>query len=157
MPRWGGKTWDIDFDDIHYYVKPSDRTAQDWDDVPDDIKRTFERLGIPEAERKFLAGVEAQYDSESVYTNVREDLEKQGVIFKSTDQALKEHPDLFQQYFGTVIPPADNKFAALNSAVWAGGSFLYVPKGVKIDYPLQAYFRINSVPFCSPQREHTLS
>ena len=144
MPRWGGKTWDIDFDDIHYYVKPSDRTAQDWDDVPDDIKRTFERLGIPEAERKFLAGVEAQYDSESVYTNVREDLEKQGVIFKSTDQALKEHPDLFQQYFGTVIPPADNKFAALNSAVWSGGSFIYVPPGTKVDVPLQAYFRINT-------------
>ena len=144
MPRWGGKTWDIDFDDIHYYVKPSDRTAQDWDDVPDDIKRTFERLGIPEAERKFLAGVEAQYDSESVYTNVREDLEKQGVIFKSTDQALKEHPDLFQQYFGIVIPPADNKFAALNSAVWSGGSFIYVPPGTKVDVPLQAYFRINT-------------
>lgn len=144
MPRWGGKTWEIDFDDIHYYVRPSDRTAQNWDDVPEDIKKTFERLGIPEAERKFLAGVEAQYDSESVYTNVREDLEKQGVIFKSTDQALKEHPDLVQQYFGTVIPPADNKFAALNSAVWSGGSFIYVPPDTKVEVPLQAYFRINT-------------
>jgi Fe-S cluster assembly protein SufB len=144
MPTWGGDIGGIDFEDIFYYVRPSERTEKNWDDVPADIKRTFDRLGIPEAEKKFLAGVEAQYDSESVYSNIREDLEKLGVIFLSTDQALAQHPDLLKEYFGTIIPPADNKFAALNSAVWSGGSFIYVPPGVRVEVPLQAYFRINS-------------
>ena len=143
-PTWGGRVEDIDFDDIYYYVKPADREGRTWDDVPDNIKKTFDRLGIPEAERKFLAGVGAQYDSEVVYHSLKEDLEKQGVIFLSPDQALQEHPDLLREYFGTIIPPEDNKFAALNTAVWSGGSFVYVPPGVTVDVPLQAYFRINS-------------
>ncbi len=141
---WGGDLSQLDYDDIYYYVKASDREERSWDDVPDDIKNTFDRLGIPEAEQKFLSGVGAQYDSEVVYHSIEEELEKLGVIFMSTDQALKEHPDLFREYFGTVIPSADNKFAALNSAVWSGGSFIYVPPGVKVGYPLQAYFRINT-------------
>ena len=144
MLTWGGDLSNLNFDDIYYYVKPSEKTERNWDDVPEDIKRTFDRLGIPEAERKYLAGVEAQYDSESVYSNVREELEKIGVLFMSTDQALTKHPDLVREYFGTLIPSADNKFAALNTAVWSGGSFIYVPPGVKVDYPLQAYFRINT-------------
>ena len=144
LPRWGGYLDDLHFDDIYYYVKPSDRAGRTWDDVPENIKKTFDRLGIPEAEKKFLAGVGAQYDSEVVYHSLKEDLEKQGVIFVSPDQAVQEYPDLVQEYFGTVIPSEDNKFAALNTAVWSGGSFIYVPPGVTVDVPLQAYFRINS-------------
>ena len=133
----------IDFDKIVYYRKPSEREEKSWDDVPEQIKATFEKLGIPEAERKFLAGVGAQYDSEVVYHSVREELTKIGVVFMGTDQALKEYPEIFKKYFGTIVPPEDNKFAALNSAVWSGGSFVYVPKGVEVPLPLQAYFRIN--------------
>ncbi|MFM2105865.1 MAG: component of SufBCD complex [Chloroflexota bacterium] len=143
MPTWGGKLDRIDFDKIVYYRKPSEREEKSWDDVPDKIKQTFERLGIPEAERKFLAGVGAQYDSEVVYHSVREELSKIGVVFMGTDQALHEYPEIFKKHFGTVVPPEDNKFAALNSAVWSGGSFVYVPKGVEVPLPLQAYFRIN--------------
>jgi Fe-S cluster assembly protein SufB len=143
MPTWGGRLDDIDFDKIVYYRKPSEREEKSWDDVPEQIKQTFEKLGIPEAERKFLAGVGAQYDSEVVYHSVREELTKIGVVFMGTDQALKEYPEIFRQHFGTVVPPEDNKFAALNSAVWSGGSFVYVPKGVEVPLPLQAYFRIN--------------
>ena len=139
----GGRLDDIDFDKIVYYRKPSEREEKSWDDVPEQIKATFEKLGIPEAERKFLAGVGAQYDSEVVYHSVREELTKIGVVFMGTDQALKEYPEIFRQHFGTVVPPEDNKFAALNSAVWSGGSFVYVPKGVEVPLPLQAYFRIN--------------
>ncbi|MDZ4782741.1 MAG: Fe-S cluster assembly protein SufB [Planctomycetia bacterium] len=142
-PKWGGKI-DLDFQDIFYYIKPSDRQGRTWDDVPEDIKKTFDRLGIPEAEKKFLAGVKAQYESEVVYGSLREDLAKQGVLFTDTDSAIREHPELVREYFASIIPPADNKLAALNSAVWSGGSFIYVPKGVHIDFPLQAYFRINA-------------
>ena len=142
--KWGGYLASLDFNDIYYYVKASDRAERNWEDVPEDIKNTFDRLGIPEAERKFLAGVGAQYDSEVVYHSAREEFEKIGVLFLDTDTALKEHPEIFREYFGTVIPSLDNKFAALNSAVWSGGSFIYVPPGVKVDYPLQAYFRINT-------------
>ncbi|QQK77530.1 Fe-S cluster assembly protein SufB [Salicibibacter cibarius] len=144
MPQWGGDLSELDFDDITYYVKPSERTEKSWDEVPEEIKNTFDKLGIPEAEQKYLAGVSAQYESEVVYHNMQEDLEEQGIIFKDTDTALKENEDLFRKHFGTVIPPSDNKFSALNSAVWSGGSFIYMPKGVKADSPLQAYFRINS-------------
>jgi Fe-S cluster assembly protein SufB len=144
LPMWGGDVSKIDFQDIYYYVKPTSEEAKSWEDVPADMKRTFDKLGIPEAEQKFLSGVGAQYDSEVVYHKIKEHLEKQGVIFKSCDQGLKEHEDLFKEYFGSVIPSADNKFSALNSAVWSGGSFIYVPKGVKVDVPLQAYFRINT-------------
>jgi Fe-S cluster assembly protein SufB len=143
MPMWGGDLSKIDFDRIVYYRKPSEREEKSWDDVPEQIKQTFERLGIPEAERKFLSGVGAQYDSEVVYHSVKEELSKIGVVFMGTDQGLKEYPEIFQKYFGTVVPPEDNKFAALNSAVWSGGSFVYVPKGVEVPLPLQAYFRIN--------------
>jgi Fe-S cluster assembly protein SufB len=144
IPTWGGDVSQIDFQDIFYYVKPTSEEAKSWEDVPSDMKRTFDKLGIPEAEQKFLSGVGAQYDSEVVYHKIKESLEKQGVIFLSCDHGLKEYPELFKQYFGTVIPSSDNKFAALNSAVWSGGSFIYVPKGVKVDVPLQAYFRINT-------------
>ncbi len=144
LPTWGGDVSGIDFQDIYYYVKPTSDEAKSWEDVPADMKRTFDKLGIPEAEQKFLSGVGAQYDSEVVYHKIQEALEKQGVIFLSCDHGLKEHPELFKQYFGTVIPSSDNKFAALNAAVWSGGSFIYVPKGVKVDVPLQAYFRINT-------------
>jgi Fe-S cluster assembly protein SufB len=144
MPNWGGHLGDLDFDNIYYYVKPSDGVERSWDDVPDDIKKTFDRLGIPEAEKKFLAGVGAQYDSEVVYHSLKEDLEKQGVIFADTDTAVREYPDLVKEYFGTIIPSSDNKFAALNTAVWSGGSFIYVPPGITVDVPLQAYFRINT-------------
>jgi len=144
MPTWGGDVGAIDFQDIYYYVKPTKEEFKSWEDVPEDMKRTFDRLGIPEAEQKFLSGVGAQYDSEVVYHKIKESLEKQGVIFLSMDQGLKDHPELVKQYFGTVIPSSDNKFAALNSAVWSGGSFIYVPKGVHVDVPLQAYFRINT-------------
>ena len=143
MPRWGGDLTKLDFSKIVYYRKPSEREEKSWDDVPDQIKKTFERLGIPEAERKFLSGVGAQYDSEVVYHSVREDLQKLGVVFMGTDQGMKEYPEIFKKYFGTVVPAEDNKFAALNSAVWSGGSFVYVPKGVEVPLPLQAYFRIN--------------
>ncbi len=139
-----GDLSELDFDDITYYVKPSERQGRSWDEVPEEIKRTFDRLGIPEAERKFLAGVSAQYESEVVYHNMKKELEEQGVIFCDTDTAVKEYPELVREYFGTVVPPTDNKFAALNSAVWSGGSFIYVPKGVRVEIPLQAYFRINS-------------
>ena len=144
MPTWGGDLSQINFDEIYYYVKAADRDARSWSDVPEYIKRTFDKLGIPEAERKFLAGVGAQYDSEVVYHNIREDLKKQGVIFLGMDQGLAEYPDIVREYFGTVVPANDNKFAALNSAVWSGGSFVYVPEGVQVQVPLQAYFRINS-------------
>ncbi len=144
MPTWGADLSGIHFDDIFYYIKPSAESVKDWDDVSPDVKRTFDKLGIPEAEQKFLSGVGAQYESEMVYHSVRKDLEDKGVIFLSTDDALKQYPDLFRQYFGTIIPSTDNKFAALNSAVWSGGSFIYVPKGVQVEMPLQAYFRINA-------------
>ncbi len=144
MPTWGADLSGIDFDNIFYYIKPMQNQGRTWGEVPAEIKETFDRLGIPQAERKFLAGVTAQYESEAVYHKVREDLEKLGVIFTDMDTALREHPDLVRQYFGTIIPYTDNKFAALNSAVWSGGSFVYVPEGVKVEIPLQAYFRINA-------------
>lgn len=146
-PGWAGSPEvleGIDFDDLHYYVRATDQDASDWEDVPDYIKDTFDKLGIPEAERQFLAGAGAQYDSEVVYHNIREDLEEQGVIFVGMDQGLAEHEDLVREHFGTVIPSGDNKYAALNSAVWSGGSFIYVPPGVELQVPLQAYFRINT-------------
>jgi Fe-S cluster assembly protein SufB len=143
IPTWGGDLSKLNLDDIYYYVRPAEKEGQSWDDVPETIKKTFDRLGIPEAERKFLSGVGAQYESEMVYHKVQENLAKQGVIFLSIEDGLRKHPDLFRQYFSTVIPIEDNKFAALNSAVWSGGSFIYVPPGVKIDLPLQAYFRLN--------------
>jgi Fe-S cluster assembly protein SufB len=143
MPKWGGEI-SLDFQDIYYYLKPTTGQGKTWEEVPQEIKDTFEKLGIPEAERKFLAGVKAQFESEVVYGSLKEDLAKKGVIFTDTDTAVREHPELLRKYFGTIIPPSDNKFAALNSAVWSGGSFIYVPKGVKIDFPLQAYFRINA-------------
>lgn len=143
MPNWGADISGLKLDDIYYYVRPVDAAGKSWEDVPDSIKQTFDRLGIPEAERKFLAGVGAQYESEMVYHSIQEHLEKQGVIFLSIEDGLRQHPDLFREYFGTVVPIEDNKFAALNSAVWSGGSFVYVPKGVKVELPLQAYFRLN--------------
>src|SRR5581483_7173625 len=144
MPNWGPSLKELDLQNIYYYVKPTEKQEKSWDDVPDDIKRTFDKPGVPEAERKFLAGLGAQYESEMVYHSIQEHLEKQGVIFVSIEDGLKKYPDLFREYFGTVIPIEDNKFAALNSAVWSGGSFVYVPKGVKVDLPLQAYFRLNT-------------
>src|SRR5947208_2211893 len=145
MPTWGSPLLaGVDFDDIHYFVRASERAERSWDDVPDDVKKTFDRLGIPEAERKFLSGVGAQYESESVYHQVNEQLEKQGVLFMDMDTALKEHEDLVREYIATLIPANDNKLAALNSAVWSGGSFVYVPPGVHVEMPLQAYFRINT-------------
>ena len=144
LPTWGPDLSGIDFDDIYYYVRPAEEQGRTWEDVPEGIKRTFDRLGIPEAERKFLGGVSAQYESEVVYHSIRKDLEKLGVLFSDCDTGLREHPEIFRKYFGTVIPPNDNKFAALNSAVWSGGSFVYVPKGVRVEIPLQAYFRINT-------------
>jgi Fe-S cluster assembly protein SufB len=144
MPNWGGNLAEIDFDNIFYYIRPTEKQGKTWDEVPAYIKDTFEKLGIPEAERKFLAGVGAQYESEVIYHSLREDLAKQGVIFLDMDSGVREHPELVKKYFGTIIPANDNKFAALNSAVWSGGSFIYVPEGVKIEVPLQAYFRINA-------------
>lgn len=146
MPRWGNCQLldDIDFANIHYYVRATEKQGRSWEEVPEGIKNTFDRLGIPEAERKFLAGVTAQYESEVVYHSIREDLEKIGVVFLDMDSGLREYGDIVKEHFGSVIPPADNKFAALNSAVWSGGSFVYVPKGVKVEIPLQAYFRINT-------------
>jgi Fe-S cluster assembly protein SufB len=143
MPNWGPDISSLDLDEIYYYVKPMDEEGKSWDDVPDSIKDTFDKLGIPEAEQKFLAGVGAQYESEMVYHSVLEHLEEQGVIFLSIEEGLRQHPDLFHEYFGKAIPIEDNKFAALNSAVWSGGSFVYIPKGVKVELPLQAYFRLN--------------
>lgn len=144
MPNWGGDLSSIDFDNVYYYAKAVEKQGKSWEDLPENIRRTFERLGIPEAERKFLAGVGAQYESETVYHSIREDLAKQGVIFMDTDSALKEHEDIFKKHFATVVPASDNKFAALNSAVWSGGSFVYIPKGIEVDMPLNAYFRINA-------------
>lgn len=147
VPTWGGDLSKLVSGDMYYYVKPSGKEARSWDDVPETIKKTFDKLGIPEAERKFLAGAGAQYDSEMVYHQIHENLKKQGVIFVSIEDGLRNYPDLFKQYFGTVIPIEDNKYAALNSAVWSGGSFIYVPPGVKIELPLQAYFRLNEASF----------
>ena len=144
IQTWGPDVTNLDFDDYTYYIKPSDKTEKSWEDVPDTIKDTFDKLGIPEAEKEFLAGVTTQYDSEAVYHNMLEEVESKGVIFLDTDTALKQHPDLFQKYFGRLVPYTDNKFAALNSCVWSGGSFIYVPKGVKLEKPLQSYFRINT-------------
>lgn len=144
MPAWGPDLSGLKLDDIYYYVRPSEIDQKNWDDVPESIKTTFDKLGIPEAEQKYLSGVGAQYDSEMVYHSIKENLEKQGVIFLSIENGLKQYPDLFREYFATVVPIQDNKFAALNSAVWSGGSFVYVPKGVKVDLPLQAYFRLNN-------------
>lgn len=144
VPTWGADLSEIDFDNIFYYVRPTDKQGRTWEEVPEYIKNTFDKLGIPEAERKFLAGVSAQYESEVVYHSIREELSSKGVIFLDMDSGLREHPDIVREYFGTVISNNDNKFAALNSAVWSGGSFVYVPKGVKVDIPLQAYFRINA-------------
>jgi Fe-S cluster assembly protein SufB len=154
MPNWGADLSNIDFDEIVYYARPTDKESRSWEDLPDDIKETYDRIGIPEAEQKFLAGVGAQYDSEVVYHNIKKEIEDKGVLFLSPEEAVKNHPDLVKKYFGTIIPYTDNKFAALNSAVWSGGSFIYVPPGVKVDIPLQAYFRINSEGF--GQFERTL-
>ncbi|HET6627887.1 MAG TPA: Fe-S cluster assembly protein SufB, partial [Nocardioidaceae bacterium] len=145
MPTWGGELDTIDFDNIKYFVRSTEKQAASWDDLPEDIRNTYDKLGIPEAEKqRLVSGVAAQYESEVVYHKIREDLEEQGVLFLDTDTALREQPELFQEYFGTVIPVGDNKFAALNTSVWSGGSFIYVPKGVHVDIPLQAYFRINT-------------
>ncbi|WP_114560192.1 Fe-S cluster assembly protein SufB [Desertihabitans aurantiacus] len=145
MPTWGAELDDIDFDNIKYFVRSTEKQAQSWEDLPEEIKNTYDKLGIPEAEKaRLVAGVAAQYESEVVYHQINEELERQGVLFLDTDTALREHPELFQEYFGTVIPVGDNKFSALNSAVWSGGSFIYVPKGVHVEIPLQAYFRINT-------------
>ena len=144
MPPWGADLSGIDFNDIFYFLRATDHAERDWDEVPDDIKNTFDRLGIPEAERKYLAGVSAQYESEVVYHKVKEELTAQGVLFCDMDTAVKDHPEIVRKYFATVIPPGDNKLAALNSSVWSGGSFIYVPPGVQVEVPLQAYFRINA-------------
>jgi Fe-S cluster assembly protein SufB len=144
MPTWGADLSELNFDEIVYYIKPTERQGTSWEELPEHIRRTFDRLGIPEAERRFLAGVGAQYESEVVYHSLREELKRLGVIFCDMDTAVREYPDLVKQYFGTIVPPNDNKFAALNSAVWSGGSFVYVPEGVRVDVPLQAYFRINA-------------
>jgi Fe-S cluster assembly protein SufB len=144
VPTWGGDLSKLDYDDIYYYIKPVEEQGRTWDEVPDDIKRTFDRLGIPEAERKFLAGAGAQYESEAVYHSLKEEWERQGVIFVDSDTGLREHEEFYKEYFGTVVPAADNKYAALNTAVWSGGSFVYIPPGVKVQIPLQAYFRINA-------------
>lgn len=146
MPKWGGDltTLESTLDDIYFYLKPQEKMERSWDDVPDDIKKTFERLGIPEAERKVLAGVGAQYESEMVYHSLKKEWEDKGIIFESIEDGLRKYPELFREHFATIVPPQDNKFAALNSAVWSGGSFVYIPKGVKIDIPLQAYFRVNA-------------
>jgi Fe-S cluster assembly protein SufB len=154
MPNWGADLSGLDFDNIYYYAKPVEEQRRSWEDVPEYIRQTFDRIGIPEAERKYLAGVGAQYDSEVVYHNIREELARKGVVFCDPETAVREHPELVRKYFGTVIPPMDNKFAALNSAVWSGGSFVYVPPGVRVDIPLQAYFRINLQNF--GQFERTL-
>ena len=154
MPEWGPDLSGINFDDLTYFQKASEKPARDWEDVPEKIKETFERIGIPEAERAYLAGASAQYESEVVYHNMKEEYDKLGIIFTDTDSALKEHPELFKKYFSKLVPPTDNKFAALNSAFWSGGTFIYVPKGVKVDIPLQTYFRINNE--ATAQFERTL-
>jgi len=154
MPNWGADLSDIDFDDIYYYAKPTQDSKNKWEELPEEILETYNRLGLPEAEQKFLAGVGAQYDSEMVYHSIRKDLEEKGVIFTSPEEAVQKYPEIVKKYFGTVIAFNDNKFAALNTAVWSGGSFVYVPKGVKVDIPIQAYFRINSENF--GQFERTL-
>ncbi|MFW5729155.1 MAG: Fe-S cluster assembly protein SufB, partial [Spirochaetota bacterium] len=154
MPNWGGDLSTLDFDDLYYYAKSTEKQTRSWDDLPDEIKETYDRIGVPEAEKKFLAGVGAQYDSEVVYHNIQQQLSDKGVIFSDPETAVREHPDIVRKYFGTIIPPSDNKFSALNSAVWSGGSFVYVPAGVTVDIPLQAYFRINSQNF--GQFERTL-
>ncbi len=144
VPTWGGDLSTVDFEDIYYYIKPAEKMGKSWEDVPRDIKETFDKLGIPEAEQKYLSGVGAQYESEAIYHSLKENLQKQGVIFLDMDSGLREYPDLVRRYFGTVIPAGDNKFAAMNTAAWSGGSFLYIPEGVHVDIPLQAYFRINA-------------
>jgi Fe-S cluster assembly protein SufB len=144
LPQWGGNLNEIDFENMYYYIRPTEKQATTWEDLPADIKNTWDRLGIPEAEKKYLAGVGAQYESEVVYHKLKQELEDQGVLFLDMDSGLRDHEDLVKEYFGTIIPPNDNKFAALNSAVWSGGSFIYVPPGVKVEMPLQAYFRINA-------------
>jgi len=144
VPTWGGDLSRLDYDDIYYYIKPVEEQGRSWDEVPEDIRRTFDRLGIPEAERKFLAGAGAQYESEAVYHSLKEEWERQGVVFMDSDSGLREYEDIYREYFGTVVPAADNKYAALNTAVWSGGSFVYIPPGVKVEIPLQAYFRINA-------------
>ena len=144
MPWWGADLSDIDFDNIYYYIKPTEKQAKTWEDLPEDIRGTWDKLGIPEAEKKYLGGVSAQYESEVVYHKIKSELDDMGVLFTDMDSGLREHPDIVKEYFGTIIPPNDNKFAALNSAVWSGGSFIYVPPGVHVDIPLQAYFRINA-------------
>ncbi|MFP4484508.1 MAG: Fe-S cluster assembly protein SufB [Spirochaetaceae bacterium] len=154
MPNWGADLSTLDFDDLYYYAKSTEKQTRSWDDLPDEIKETYDRIGVPEAEKKFLAGVGAQYDSEVVYHNIQQQLSDKGVIFSDPETAVREHPDIVRKYFGTIIPPSDNKFSALNSAVWSGGSFVYVPAGVTVDIPLQAYFRINSQNF--GQFERTL-
>jgi Fe-S cluster assembly protein SufB len=154
MPSWGADLSKLDFDAMTYYSKPTESAKTSWEALPDDIKKTYERLGVPEAERKFLAGVGAQYDSEMVYHNIREDLKKKGILFTDVETAVREHPDIVKRFFGTIVPPDDNKFAALNSAVWSGGSFVYVPPNVHVEIPLQAYFRVNSQAF--GQFERTL-
>src|SRR3989344_4347784 len=143
-PAWGGDLTKINYDDIFYYIKPTAKKVNSWEDLPAEIKDTYDRIGIPEAEKKFLGGVSAQYESEVVYKSIKKTLDKKGVVFLDMDSGLKQYPDLVKEYFGTLIPPQDNKFAALNSAVWSGGSFIYVPKGVRVELPLQAYFRINA-------------
>lgn len=142
LPTWGADLSNIDFNDIHYYMKATDSPANTWDELPEEIRQTYEKIGIPQAEKDYLAGASSQFDSETVYESLREDLEKQGVLFCDTDTALKKYPDILKQYFTTIVPPADNKFAALNSSVWSGGSFIYIPKGIKVEFPLQAYFHI---------------
>lgn len=154
MPNWGGDLATLNLDEIYFYTRPAEKEGRSWDDVPETIKNTFQKLGIPEAEQKFLSGVGAQYESEMVYHSIQEHLAEKGVIFKSIENGLRDHPDLFREYFGTVIPIEDNKFAALNSAVWSGGSFVYIPPGVKVDLPLQAYFRMNTAD--AGQFERTL-
>jgi Fe-S cluster assembly protein SufB len=144
MPWWGADLSEIDFQNIYYFIRSTEKQAKDWEDLPEDIRGTWDKLGIPEAEKKFLGGVSAQYESEVVYHKIKEELDKIGVVFTDMDSGLREHPDIVKEYFGTIIPPNDNKFAALNSAVWSGGSFVYVPEGVHVDIPLQAYFRINA-------------
>lgn len=144
MPSWGPDLANLDFDNTIYYVKATDKVEKSWDDVPEDVKQTFEKLGIPEAEAKYLSGVSTQYDSEVVYENMLKEVEEKGIIFMDTDSALKKYPELFKEYFAKLVPMSDNKFAALNTAVWSGGTFIYIPKNVKLDMPLQAYFRINT-------------
>ncbi|HEY2332702.1 MAG TPA: Fe-S cluster assembly protein SufB, partial [Acidimicrobiales bacterium] len=144
MPWWGADLSDIDFDDIYYFIRSTEKQAKSWDELPEDIRGTWDKLGIPEAEKKFLGGVSAQYESEVVYHKIKDELDQMGVLFTDMDSALRDHPDLVKEYFGTIIPPNDNKFSALNSSVWSGGSFIYVPPGVEVEMPLQAYFRINA-------------